>query len=575
MSSEESVKSKYGLYFERKPEACEQILEDHIPLFTEIAPLKIGSKSSNNPHNPHLLIEGENLHVLMALQQTHRELIDVIYIDPPYNTGNKDFTYNDKFVDKEDGYRHSKWLSFMEKRLRLAKELLKDTGVIFISIDENEQANLKLLCDQIFRESNYVETFVWVKNSSKNNSSTTGCVHEYVVCYSKNMGYLRNNGFFRLKKEGLDEVNALYSKLKSNGVPNPEIEKALRIFYKENPQLKGISAYKFVDNAGIFTSDNASAPGGNGATYPVYHPNGYLCPAPSRGWGWTEGTFKANLENNLILFGKDHTTIPRFKRYLSTVETEVAKSIIVDNTDGKKELQSLFKGYSPFSCPTPTTLMCHLLKMMPKSSIVLDFFAGSGTMGHATMALNAEDGGSRQCILVTNNEGEFQDPATGAILVGGIFDNVTYPRIKKVSEGYITAKGKQVNGLNQSAKVFKVTKDAGSFVNPAEYTPKSLIQAAIPTFMIKEGLHGLSEVASASCATLKVFEQILNGVSCYLLIAFTDIEDSKLELFIDNHLEQETDTLFIVYRLKEDDDIEYLDDKYASTPAIKFRDMPE
>ena len=154
-----NTKKKYGLVWEDKPEDVEEQLRRELPVFKEIKDRAIMSEDVEAPN--HILIEGDNLHALTALTFTHKDKIDVIYIDPPYNTGNKDFIYNDKYVDREDSYRHSKWLSFMEKRLRLAHELLNETGVIFLSIDDNENAQLKLLCDEIFNSKNFIRTILY------------------------------------------------------------------------------------------------------------------------------------------------------------------------------------------------------------------------------------------------------------------------------------------------------------------------------------------------------------------------------------------------------------------------------
>jgi adenine-specific DNA-methyltransferase len=155
------TRKKYGLVWEDKPEDVEEQLRNELPVFKEVKERAIVSDAPDAPN--HILIEGDNLHALTALTYTHSGKIDVIYIDPPYNTGNNDFVYNDKFVDKEDSYRHSKWLSFMNKRLKIAKQLLSDKGVIFISIDDNEQSQLKMLCDEIFGEQKFVGEIVWFK----------------------------------------------------------------------------------------------------------------------------------------------------------------------------------------------------------------------------------------------------------------------------------------------------------------------------------------------------------------------------------------------------------------------------
>jgi len=179
--------SGYGLKREEKPEIFEERAQNDLPVLKEKNDLFIDNKSDLD----HLIIEGDNYHILSALSYTHKGKIDLIYIDPPYNTGNKDFVYNDNYVDSEDSYRHSKWLSFMNKRLRLAKELLSDEGVIFISIDDNEQANLKLLCDQIFGEESFIIQFVWQKTAgAKNNARLVSSNHEYIFAYAKNKALL-------------------------------------------------------------------------------------------------------------------------------------------------------------------------------------------------------------------------------------------------------------------------------------------------------------------------------------------------------------------------------------------------
>lgn len=179
----------YGLVWEDKPEVVEERLRTELPVLKEVKSRAIISDNADAPN--HILIEGDNLEALTTLAYTHEGKIDVIYIDPPYNTGNKDFIYNDSYVDSEDSYRHSKWLSFMSRRLRIAKKLLSDRGVIFISIDDNEQANLRLLCDDIFGSSNYEATVTYVrKTSGKQDSSNFAKSTEYILIYSKSSKWI-------------------------------------------------------------------------------------------------------------------------------------------------------------------------------------------------------------------------------------------------------------------------------------------------------------------------------------------------------------------------------------------------
>jgi len=203
---------KYGLVWdsEREPEQVVLDCENNLPILQRIKSKEIRTDDSDD----NILIEGDNYHALTALNYTHKEKIDVIYIDPPYNTGNKDFVYNDRFVDKEDGYRHSKWLNFMEKRLNLAKGLLTKDGIILINIDENEYSQLKMLCDSIFFEKNIVGTFIWLSRSGKGGTADKiSNQHEYVLCYAKdifNSKIITNKNIGKKREEMLTQWGQEY-----------------------------------------------------------------------------------------------------------------------------------------------------------------------------------------------------------------------------------------------------------------------------------------------------------------------------------------------------------------------------
>lgn len=423
--------NNYGLNFEKHKENVDYELEKSIPILREIEDNKIFNSDvkSNN-----FLIEGDNLYSLNILQKTHRGKLSGILIDPPYNTlKKKEFSYSDKKIDESDGFRHSKWLSFMEKRLIIAKELLKENGLIFINIDEHEFAQLKLLCDSIFGENNFIENFIWVKNSTKNNSTTTSTNHEYILCYTKNIKLIKaNTKVFRIPKEGLDEINRIKqlfinSDEKNKNNSHIKLQEQIRSYYKNNSYLKGINMYKYVDEEfNIFRISDVSAPGGDGKRYNVYHPiTKKIVKQPSGGWRYTEETMLSHIKNNKIYFGKDEKSVPQFKRFLDDVETNVSKSIIINYDDGEKELQNIFNlKKSPFTNPKPTSLIKYLLSLINEpDGIYLDFFAGSGTLGHAIAELNKEDGGNRKFILCTNNEGD------------NICENVTFERLKRVITG--------------------------------------------------------------------------------------------------------------------------------------------
>lgn len=449
---------KFGLVWENKPEKVVEDCETKLPVVEEVAEKAIEG-APGEPAN--IIIEGDNYHALSVLNYTHANSIDVIYIDPPYNTGNKDFIYNDCYVDKEDTFRHSKWLSFMEKRLRLAKNLLADDGVIFISIDENEQANLKCLCDSVFGENNYIENFIWIKNSTKNLSRTTSTNHEYVLCYARSIKAVsENDELFRIQKNGLPAIKELLRSDEEDGKSLNEIEVDLKRYYRDHPELKGISSYNRVDyrksdgKMMAYTLDNTAAPKASGKsdTYDIIHPvDNKPCKCPVTGWRYKKETMQQHIENGLIEFYEDHTHVPRFKRYLDTVETEVQRSLITDFTDGKKETMKIFNGDSPFENPKPTTLIKKLMNCFGSNITILDFFAGSGTTGQAVMGLNKEDGGHRQFILVTNNESKGKTDAGAE----GIAEKVTYPRIKTVITGIRPDGSNYSDGIPANLRYFK------------------------------------------------------------------------------------------------------------------------
>ena len=399
---------------------------------TVITPDFEHNSKAQNTNSENIFITGDNLDALKHLQKAYSGKVDVIYIDPPYNTGSDGFVYADNFKFSDDDLKeklnlteeeisrvralsgkssHPAWLTFMLPRLMIAKQLLSDTGVIFISIDENEFANLKILCDEIFTETNFIENFIWVKNSTKNLSKTTSTNHEYIFCYAKNIRNVENDeGIFRIEKEGLIEAEKLINSFEPSEKNAIIVEQALRKLYKENPKWKGVSMYnriQFIPEQKCYQAyrlSDISAPVATGRSinnYPVIHPKtGKPTKTPSTGWRFGREKFLELIKEDRIFFGKDEATIPQFKRFLSDVKTEVMRSIVKNFTDGKKELMRLFDGNAYFENAKPTTLIKQFVKIHQKNAVVLDFFAGSGTTADAVMQLNKEDGGNRKYILV-------------------------------------------------------------------------------------------------------------------------------------------------------------------------------
>lgn len=409
-------RKKYGLIWENKPEQFEADSVGRIPVLKKDPARSI----SANPDRPtHVLIQGDNYHALKVLAYTHERSVDVIYIDPPYNTGNRDFKYNDKFVDKEDGYRHSKWLSFMAKRLRLAKTLLKDTGAVFLSIDENEFAQLKLLCDEIFGEPCFVEALVWSKKSGPSGvppKSMVVNIHEYILCYSK-----VPNGF---KFVGVPRSDETF------GNPDNDPRGPWRSANLRSSISTKVFAITNPDTGDVFSDTWAHSP----------ESLAQLAASGSILWPQRKG---------------GQVRVKEYFRGFKNANTPMVSQLGTFTGQGSIELLRDVLGRDIKAMyPKPLELLMRLLAAAaPADSLVLDFFAGSGTTAHAVMQLNAEDGGTRQCILVTNDEGEFKDEQ-GNLLDGGICTNVTHPRLKKVIEGYTTPKGKEVAGLPENLVFF-------------------------------------------------------------------------------------------------------------------------
>lgn len=434
---------KFGLVWEDKPEKVATECEQKLPVLKEADEKVINEADDSTPTN--IIIEGDNYHALSALNYTHAGKIDVIYIDPPYNTGNKDFAFNDKFVDKEDAFFHSKWLSFMSKRLALAKSLLTEHGIILISINDEEMATLKLLCNQIFGEENYIENFIWVKNSGGSLSKTTLTRHEYILCFAKNKQVVLNDAFFFMKKPGYDDIIALVDKCKKRGTKREIAEKEIRQFYKAHNELKGISLYDSIDeDFKVYRCLPITAPNNN--FYDVLHPiTGKPVKTPPRGWSWSKETMAKKIKEGRVVFGKDENYVPSQKLYLEEAKFEHKRSTIdSDQAEGNKSLAAILGVNNKFrnSNPKPISLLKYLLQNTDSNAIILDFFAGSGTTGQAVSELNQEDGGNRQFILCTNNENQ-------------IAEDVTYPRIKTVVTGIREDGSKYSDGIPANVRYFK------------------------------------------------------------------------------------------------------------------------
>ena len=402
-------KERYGLVWEDKEEEVAKQCDSELPLLKEDCTKEIICDSTL-PYN--IIIEGDNYHSLYALSFTHPKSIDVIYIDPPYNTGKKkEWKYNDSWVDENDKYRHSKWLSFMSKRLRLAKNLLKNSGIIFISIDNNEVAQLKLLCDSIFGYKNFCGQIIWRKKSGGGQTDDFFVTeHEYILCYRRTSAFV-----------WVDETIPISSK----GYKSEDNKGKFRLV----KLAKWGSAAKREDRPTMYFS--LTSPDKK-KIYPIA-PDG----TPGR-WRVGRKKMKSLIDDELIEWVEDNNGIwtPYEKVYYDgdDVKTLKNRSIyysVAETGDATRLLTKIFGKKDVFENPKPIELIKELLSHS-QNAIVLDFFAGSASTGHAVLDMNKEDGGNRRFILCTNNE-------------NNICTEVTYPRIEKVIKGYSNIKGIPAN----------------------------------------------------------------------------------------------------------------------------------
>lgn len=411
---ERDRRPRFGLVWERDEIDHDLSVNNDFVALDWDADLSCGESSQDN-----LIIEGDNFDALRYLRMTHAGRVKCIYIDPPYNTGNRDFIYNDRFIDKDDAYRHSKWLEFMYRRLELAKELLTENGVIFVSIDDNEVFHLGLLMEQVFGAANFVANVIWQKVfSPKGTAQHFSDDHEYIVCYALNKTIWR---------------------------PNPMPRSVAQDKAYKNPDK---------DPRGPWTSGDLSARNFySKGTYSITCPSGRIVagPPPGNYWRFAEEKFLELDRDNRIWWGKDGDNIPRLKRFLSDVQRGVVPQTLwkyeeVGHTqDAKQEIHDILRFENTadvFSTPKPVALMERIMRIATNpGDIVLDFFAGSGTTAQAVLNLNKEDGGKRRFILVSSTEATADAPDKN------LCRDVCAERVRRVISGYTNKKGQTVEEL--------------------------------------------------------------------------------------------------------------------------------
>lgn len=469
------------------PDKKKSVLLANAPINKTLRPCREESVDFDTTEN--LYIEGDNLEVLKLLQETYLGKIKMIYIDPPYNTGN-DFVYNDNFAESVDEYLegsgqfdeegnrlvqntesngrfHTDWLNMIYPRLKLARDLLTDDGVIFISIDDNEQENLKKCCDEVFGPTNFIAVIVRNTNSSKNQSLFISVSHEYCLSYAKNIETLKTKhaeNKWGVPKNNVDEYVAKVKQLQKAGLSSDEITEELKALTKY-PRFIDFTNYWYFDERGLYSKgDLGGVPNGN--ITPVFNPlTGKDDPIPPGGFRFNAEKMKALAQDGRIHFHTDGS-LPRIKRYLSENITQRPKSIMSD--DQRPDASLLQDFDTPFDNPKQLAFIKRIVSISDNDSLILDFFSGSATTAHVTMQLNAEDGGKRKFIMVQLPEET--DIKSEAYKAG-------YKNICEIGKERIRRAAKKIAEENPDAKFdggFRVLKCDSSnmkdvYYNPADY----------------------------------------------------------------------------------------------------------
>ena len=483
------------------PDKKKSVLLANAPINKTLRPCREESVDFDTTEN--LYIEGDNLEVLKLLQETYLGKIKMIYIDPPYNTGN-DFVYEDDFAQStdeylansgqfdEDGNRmvqntesngrfHTDWLNVIYPRLKLAKDLLRDDGVIFISIDDAEAENLKKITDEVFGESNFVACLVYDKNR-KNDAKYFSVGHEYIIVYFKNIAVIKESGvIFRAPKEGVDEVKEEFEKLRREFNNDwTQVAAGLKKLYASwpaNDERRSLARFSKVDEKGPYRDDgNINWPGGGGPMFDVIHPvTGKVCKKPVSGWRYsTPERLQEEIDKGHVVFGPDETTVPRVRLNLFEQSNEVMKSVHFSYAQtATNEFLQIFNGKRIFDNPKSISDIKQLIEYVvdkAEDAIILDFFSGSATTAHAVMQLNAEDGGHRKFIMVQLPEAT--DEKSEAYKAG-------YKTICEIGKERIRRAGKKIKedsplttqDLDTGFRVLKcdTSNMKEVYYNPAEY----------------------------------------------------------------------------------------------------------
>jgi len=505
-----NTKKKYGLVWEDKPEEVEEQLRTKLPILKEVKERAIVNDTETDKHPNHILIEGDNLHALTALTFTHENKIDAIYLDPPYNTGAKDWRYNNDYVDSEDVFRHSKWISMMDKRLKIAKKLLADDGLICVTIDDYEVPRLTLIMEEIFGEKNHLGTIV-VRNNPSGRSTVKGVsiTHEYALIFGKtelsSVGRLPRNEKQRGRYKFEDDHGPFeWVNFRKHGGTRKESPSMYYPIFVTETEFRIPKIIWDEDKRDWVLLEKPA--NGEEIIYPVDE-NGR-----ERRWKWGLDRVRDNLEEFTVKKDKGGNNALYVKARMNT------KGVLpLTWWDDKKYsataygtnlVKDLFGGeLQVFSYPKSLHAVEDSLRVLSKkkNAIILDVFAGSGTTLHATLNLNKEDKGKRTCILGTNNE-------------NNIAEEVTYKRNKRVIQGYTNAKGEQVEGLrNNNLRYYQC-----DFVErePSLAYKRQLTLLATELLCIKEDCYQEATTTFNSEAWNKLFT---NGKGQYVYVVSDDL----------------------------------------------------
>lgn len=472
----------------------------------------------------HALINAENYHALLALQFTHAGSIDTIYIDPPYNTGNDDWIYADRHVNPEDGFRHSKWLSFMERRLDLARRLLKPTGVIIVAIGDDEHHRLRMLLDQVFGEQNFIANSAWQGNT-KNDARFVGGGMDYMLIYAKDAAALvAADVKWRVPKEGVDEViEQGHLAWEASEHDSVKASRLLAGWWAKNKARfdPGLGDNVKVDIDGtVIRISPLDWPGGGGPRYDVIHPvTGQPVAIPKNGWRIVDpAKMQAEIGAGRVLFGPDHTSgIRRKTPLLEMTERSVSPSFQKDRRAAARYLEGVL-GDKRFPFPKDHHVLMRWIGMVtPANGTVLDFFGGSGSTLEAVLRLNAVDGGRRQCILVTNNEvgsKTERDMRKRGLRDGdaewesaGVCEYVTKPRMRTILTGVRPDGSEYADLVSGNVEMFDLT-----YEDPAMVELDLAFGRIAPLLWLMAGGRGhrIDEVAPAGWATTDAYGVLFN-----------------------------------------------------------------